>query len=435
MHFLIVGSNFMSEFIRIRSLKSIPMKNVYSVIFALCSFLVTFVPKDSTAQCLCSGGVPATQLSYYSTLGTTTAPISVISFPKFNPSIGTLSCVSFVDTTSGVTTTNVWNLVTDTTIITIGSIKDTIIDTTKTAYIFNLSVGNTISGPGISINDSYSTTYGPDSLSHLGHPGDSITYGPNNLYTNQRDSSHTTSVASYLGTVGNVNFLYTLNGGLTTTKGGLNYGNNIVTNYWGTFKLTYYWCPTIPLANMFNNFVAAKSGNNILLRWQALNEQRNGQYQIQFSTDGVQFSSVGAEASDTNFVGTTASYEYQYPISATDHGTMYFRIMRSSPDGKTIYSSIKTVNLSSLGFTTGLHAYPNPAKTFTVLEFEEVLNGNYTVELINTAGQVVQRSQMSFNGNSQARYDFKTALSTGIYYLQVRDNTNTHQYISKLFIQ
>jgi hypothetical protein len=395
------------------------MKNVYVVTFAICACLMTFVPQRSFAQCLCSGGVSPNTVTYLDTLNPTNASSSTVSFPKFDPSIGTLGCVSFDDTISGITTTNVWNLA-----------------STKTLYKFLLTVANNISGPGISVDEDYTKIYGPDSLNAKGDsPGDSIVYGPDNLFTNAIDHNNTSNTAPYLGSSGSVNYLYTLNGGLISLIGSLNYGDQIVTNYWGTFRLTYYWCPAAILSNVISNFTAAKNGSYVQLKWQAENEQKNILYEIEYSTDGNQYFPTGNLQSDPNTQGATANYQFMYNISQVNTGKLMFRIKRISADGKsTIYSAVKTVNLNSSGIA-GYHTYPNPVKSYTMIEFDEVMSGDFIINLVSTTGQIVQQKAVSLSGSNQVRLDLTSHPATGIYYLQVNDKKNNHQYISKLIIE
>jgi len=395
------------------------MKNVYLVIIVSCACLMTFVPQRSSAQCLCSGGVAPTAITYLDTIPVTNAASTTISFPKFDPAIGTLGCVSFDDTISGVTTTTAWNL-----------------QNSKWSYSFLLLVDNTITGPGVLSDKSFTKIYGPDSLNAKGNsPGDSITYGPDSLFTNIKDQKFSTSTASYLGASGNVNFIYSLGGGLNSIGGGgLNYGDQIVTNYWGTFKLTYYWCPAGLLANLISNFSAAKNGNNVQLKWQAQNEQKDIGYDIEYSTDGSNYFSAGSLKSNDADEGTLASYQFQYSISSGSE-KLFFRIKRTSADGKSIvYSVIKTVNINSGGIA-GYHTYPNPVKSYTMIEFDQVLSGNYIVDLVNTAGQIVQHKEVSLSGSNQIRLDLTSHPATGIYYLQVKDQNKIHQYISKIVIE
>lgn len=187
--------------------------------------------QKSNAQCNCSPGVPATPVTYYYTLDTTNAPSAIISFPKFDASIGDLNCVVFKDTLSLVATSGVRNRA-----------------AVDVSYRFLLSVTNEINGPGVSIFEPATKSYGPTLLTAFGTPTDSITYGPDTLFKSSFHSTNTSGGASYLGSSGNVDFVYTVNGGLVSQQGGIDYSYRISSKYWGGFSLTYYWCPPTPLA-------------------------------------------------------------------------------------------------------------------------------------------------------------------------------------------
>src|SRR5438067_1657874 len=141
------------------------MKRVYPMVIAISICMTSFLlPRIVSAQCTCSGGLAATAVDYYSSFTPTSASSIIINFPKFNPSIGTLSCLTLKDSLSGITTTNAQNLNPD-----------------STVYKFVLNVAYDIEGPtggGISNGNSYSKNYGPDTLAPVGTAGDHITYGP-----------------------------------------------------------------------------------------------------------------------------------------------------------------------------------------------------------------------------------------------------------------
>jgi hypothetical protein len=393
------------------------MKNVYLVIFALCACLTTFVPQRSFSQCLCSGGIAPTAVTYLDTVTANNAPSSTITFPKFDPSIGTLGCVGFDDTISDITTTTAWN-----------------ISSSAQLFEYLILVTHHVNGPGVSVNETGTKTYGPDSLQAVGTPGDSIVWGPDHFLDNKIDHSYTSNTAPYLGSSGTVSYTYTLSGG-TVAILSVNAGLQVATNYWGTFRLTYYWCPAGLLANLMSNFTAAKNGNNVQLKWQAQNEQKGILYEIEYSTDGSQYFPAGSLQSDSSVDGSAANYQFLYNITQNNNGKLYFRIKRTGADGKDpIYSVIKTVNLSTSGLAS-YRTYPNPVRSYTMLEFDEVLSGDFIIDLISTTGQIVQHKEVTLSGSNQVRLDLTSHPATGIYYLQVKDRTNNHQYISKLIIE
>ena len=84
------------------------MKNFYIRFAVFCSFTV-FTSYSLFAQCSCSGGTTPNSVTYLQQLNKTNAASSTISFPQFNPALGTLVCVKLEDTISGVTNSIIQN--------------------------------------------------------------------------------------------------------------------------------------------------------------------------------------------------------------------------------------------------------------------------------------------------------------------------------------
>jgi hypothetical protein len=396
------------------------MKRVYPILLTAISLAVT-LPRPVFGQCTCAGGVPATPIDYYSSFGPTNTATTIVSFPQFNPSIGTLACLKFKDSISGVTTTHVQNTGSDT-----------------AEFQFLLTVSNNIKGPvggGINITQPYNQIYGPDSLAPLGIPGDTITYGPDTIFNNKTGSGSSTSTAPYLG-FGSVNFTYTISGGVNSLEGGLNYIAGPTTNYWGEFHLTYYWCPAAPLATTITDFTAMPNGNNIQLQWLASNQEPNTSYEIQISTDGKNFSPLAAAQSDPAFPGSSSKYQYQYNPDPTYVGKLYFRVEETDGTGKVSYSQIVVIdpNGGNQASEISYRTYPNPATNSLLFQFNSNQTGRFLLQLVNTAGQVVQETAVTLTGTNQIRMNMNPQPVKGLYFLRTSDLTHNHSYISKVFI-
>jgi hypothetical protein len=395
------------------------MKNVYLVIIVACACVMTFVPQGSSAQCTCSSGLPATPITQSITFAPTVTSSLTYNFNQFDPAIGTLSCVSLKDTITIITTSSAINTGPD-----------------STAFLFQLTVPSKITAPGITISKVYTRTYGYDTLAPHGMPGYSIVYGPDTLTYNHTGSGSTGGNAAYVGG-GTVGITYAITGGgLTVLDGGLNDTTSVATTLAGTINLTYYWCPAAILANLISNFTAAKNGNYVQLKWQSDNEQKDISYEIEYSTNGGSFIPASSLTSDPNSDGTPAAYQFQFNIPQNSPGKLFFRIKRISADGNSaIYSPVKMVNISNTGSIASYHAYPNPIRTFTMIEFDRLLSGDFAVDLVSTTGQVVQHKALTLSGSNQIRLDLTSHPATGLYYLHITDKTNNHQYISKLIIE
>ncbi len=409
------------------------MKKLYPVIIASLIIIVAIPPLKSSAQCNCAPAVPATPITYVDTVLPTQASKSPFSFPQFNPTIGQLSCVEFNDTASIVVTTFVRN--TDT--------------TAGQTYIFQTSITLAVVGPQNSGPFDWLATYrltnkdyGPVFLDqdmidlHPPQPrlpGDSATFGPDTIVNNAIGAASPPDLTPFIG-MGNVNFSANLSGGATAALGGVNYQAGIKSNTWGTFRLTYYWCPAVVLASTITNFMAIKSGNGILLKWIEQNEQTNTSYEIEYSKDGSSYMPVGTIQSISPAGKVNVPYQFQYPLTPSDAGKIYFRVKRTDELGKATYTPIKEVDLGTLGIS-GYQVYPNPVQNTVMLEFDAMQTASFIVSLINTTGQVIQQKQVVLSGGNQIRFDLNRQPAAGLYYLQAVDQTHNQQYVTKVFIK
>src|SRR5450432_1450614 len=393
------------------------MKNLYLRGIVIYVYICFFNHSASYAQCLCTGGIPATAVDQTISISPTTASTLNFNFQQFNPALGNLSCVSLHDTISGNSVTGALNT---------GPIR--------TAFLFQLTLVNKVTGPGISISNIYSATHGIDTLEAFGVvPGDTITYGPENIITLPNGFASTGGNAAYLG-VGTVNFIYSINGGMITLDGGSNYNSSVTTVIGGTLHLTYYWCPTVPLGAVISNFSAYKKNGTISLQWLGTNDQKGIVYEIEYSKDNESWQSAGTVPAGSAPTGTVAQYQYQYNPSQTDVGDLYFRIKRTDPEGNVVYSIVKVVNLQQEDQRPGIQVYPNPVTTKILVQFDEQQTGNFSLELINTTGQIIERKQVQLAGNSIANLDLSTKPASGIYFLRAVNRANNRQFLTKVIV-
>ena len=396
------------------------MNRVYTCLFIIVS--IVSIPCVARAQCNCGVGIPATPITYYASFPSTKQPSTTVSFPQFNPAIGVLACLTVDDTVTGVTTTQAYNTA-----------------PVPVTYKFLLNISDDLEGPaggGISVSNLYSKIYGPTTLQRQGFPGDSVTYGPDTLYNSAAGSASTSSnTAPYLGT-GNVDFTYSLSGGLVTTQGGTNYGQQITTDYWGNFSLTYYWCPASALSTTISDFTAIPEGNTIQLQWLTENQQPNTQYEIQTSQDGKNFYTIGQAEGDASATGTAAKYQYQFNPDPSYVGQLYFRIREKDASGKLTFSAVLIIGPpgSEIKGFTGLRTYPNPATNSLQVLFPNGQTGRFLVELVGTSGQIVQQKDVTLTGSSQITLDLSPHPAPGLYFLRTTDLSHNRNFVSKIFI-
>jgi hypothetical protein len=386
--------------------------------------MMVIIPRLSLAQCgFCTGGIPATVVTQTIAVGPSNSSAASVNFNKYYDPTGTtaLSCYSFWDTITAVSVSSARNE-----------------DPDSTIYTFKTDVNYTIKGPvggGLSISEDSVITYGPDSLAALGSPGDSVVNGPDTFFNKKTSKAlDKFGVTPYTGSAGTIPITITFGGGATAT-GGSNYTYNIKTNFVGVFKLTYYICPSVALATSIQNFTATQNGNSILLQWLTENEQNNSIYEIQISTDGKQFNNAGEAHGDPATEGTSTKYQYQYNIDQANPGTVYFRVKRIDASGRVSYSAILIVRQGGAGDDQmSYQTYPNPATNSLVFRFNTAQTGRYHLELVNTAGQIVQQRAVTLTGGTELRLDLNPKPVKGLYFLRTTDLSHDQHYVSKVFI-
>ena len=398
------------------------MKHFVPKTISVLLFGISFIPIHGKAQCTCSGGDAPTPIEHLVTLDTTAASSSILTFPQFDPSIGTLSCITLHDTVSIVSTLGIRNL-----------------DPADKNYTFRLTIttslaGATIASPSMSRNNFFDKTYGPSLLGAFGTPTDSITYGPDTLYNNYPSLTvNTTTMGPYLGT-GNVQFEYEIGGGVASLAGGINFNSSVRTRTWGTFKLTYYWCPSEILAANIKNFAAVKKDNAVQLKWQVENEEAGNRYEILVSKDGRAYTSIGRANTLVPEGDALAAYNYFYALNQTVNGKLFFRVRQTNSAGKVSYSPIRAVNMDELGGGS-FGIYPNPVRRNVSLQFDRELKGNYKVEIINQVGQVVFSRHMHLDNQPTIQLALNNPPAAGIYFVRVKSTETNQLFTNKLVVQ
>ncbi|HTE27597.1 choice-of-anchor E domain-containing protein [Flavitalea sp.] len=372
-------------------------------------------PLASKAQCLCDGGIPPTEVKHLFTLDTTDAASATIIFPKFNPTIGTLTCVQFSDTISLVSTTHVTNTA-----------------SFPVTFKFLMSATNEYTGPGFSVNETATRVYGPTTLGRH-DSADKAVYGPDTLFENSSHQSNTSDVTGYFGGTGDVSFDYTVNGGLLTTQGGMNADYQIISRYWGNFGLTYYWCPTIVMSTNIKNFTAVKSNKNVNLTWIVGNNLTSNTYEIQVSKNGREFFGTGSTQTSSASSGASAKYAYQYNPNQAVTGQLYFRIKQTDANGKISYSTVKALNMDHNTAST-FSAYPNPVVNKVSLQFDANLDGDFNIDVTNQVGQVVISRPMRLKNTNLIDLNLGKVNAPGLYYVRVKDASTGQVFTNKILI-
>lgn len=153
---------------------------------------------------------------------------------------------------------------------------------------------------------------------------------------------------------------------------------------------------TLPIT--LTSFTAQKQHADVLLQWQTATEVNSKQFNIQRSSDGSRFTTIGITPAAGNSA-TLKTYSYIDVAALLQPGTLYYRLEQVDKDGSRYYSKVAVIkNLPADVFMI----MPNPVKSTITVQSK-----------INAAHASVQLSDM----NGKVIYTSNKAISAG--YLQI----------------
>ena len=163
------------------------------------------------------------------------------------------------------------------------------------------------------------------------------------------------------------------------------------------------------------SFTGVIEGHKVVLDWQTTNEVNTSQFVIQRKT-GIDFTDIGT-VSTTNERGiTTYTFADKFPIA----GTNYYRLKIVDVNGIYTYSSV--IPISYTGIAMNLLVYPNPAKSYVIIE-HETSTSDAQLRLIDATGKQIKSITVA-KGSVQTRLNV-AGLSKGIYQIVWKNGTKT----------
>ena len=163
-------------------------------------------------------------------------------------------------------------------------------------------------------------------------------------------------------------------------------------------------------------------GDQVKLEWVAENEINFSHFEIERSTNGTRYATIGnIKAANLH------NYTFNDNADAIRGQRVYYRIKKVDKDGRFKYSEVFTLHIPN---NTKFSVYPNPATTYMQLQMNRTVNGNVTIQVADALGKVLQQQSMNVNG-SNIRLSTAT-LSSGTYLVKLI--YNGEQYIQKVIV-
>lgn len=214
-------------------------------------------------------------------------------------------------------------------------------------------------------------------------------------------------------------------GGDTFTQLGRdsNSGNILVKNgvtTFATFTLSEQQ-GLLPLPVTLVTFDAKRTGADALVTWQTASELNNKGYNIQVSTNGKDFRTIGFVGSATP--NSTRVTDYSFTDAEKNKvGVRYYRLEQLDIDGKVNYFAPRAVSFDGKATEGGAtaFAYPNPFTSDVRLNIASVSEGKGSVRINDMTGRLVAQRQITLvNGVNEVELPNLGELKSGIYLVHV----------------
>ena len=185
------------------------------------------------------------------------------------------------------------------------------------------------------------------------------------------------------------------------------YTFKVFTKGMGSFMLVD---PTTTLPLKMLNFKGNLKENTVVLDWTTANEFNTSGFDVERSTDGENYSSIGW----VNSLGTDNLNSYSYNDNTIVKGNKYYyRLKQMDKDGKFTYSSV--VIVAYLGGKNWVNVYPNPVKNNLYIQRQNGSYANTNIVITDASGKVVYQN----NSSLSTTLDVETATwSKGIYIIK-----------------
>lgn len=181
------------------------------------------------------------------------------------------------------------------------------------------------------------------------------------------------------------------------------------------FMIVFKSATTLPVE--FKSVNAYEKDGAVSVDWTTASESNIRSYEVQRSVDGRNFVSFNEQAAKQNAVNY-----YTAKDASPAKGFNYYRVKYVENNNETKFSKVMVVKIGAAKGEISLvsNHFVNNMVTLSIVDMPQ---GNYTIALVNSSGQVVERKTIEHVGNTGTyAIQFDLQVSKGIYYLNVSNS-------------
>ncbi len=173
---------------------------------------------------------------------------------------------------------------------------------------------------------------------------------------------------------------------------------------------------TLPLHLL--NFSGVYRDGNAVLNWSTVNEFDFEKFEIERSTNGSNYNSVGLQYANGNI--NVSNYQFKDNLSASGGNIFYYRLKLIDRDGRFTYSQVLLIRRDNRGIS-GIRVTPNPVIYGQALVMMSS-NADNTIRLnvFDNAGRIVLKQRNNiFQGNNSIIINNLNLLGAGVYTIEI----------------
>ena len=166
------------------------------------------------------------------------------------------------------------------------------------------------------------------------------------------------------------------------------------------------------------SFSGKPANNGVKLIWSVASEINVERFDIEASTDGRTFSTIG-DVPAKGPAATKNDYTFN-DVKINTETAKFYKLVTVDRDGKKSYSEV--IKIYFAGLTNSFSLYPVPANNFITLSSKSAINKTCTVDVYNSLGIKVMHVKKTTSGNS---FQLNTSsLSEGRYRTIIYNSNN-----------
>jgi hypothetical protein len=175
-----------------------------------------------------------------------------------------------------------------------------------------------------------------------------------------------------------------------------------------------------PLPVNLTGFDAKRVGADAVVTWETATELNNRGFEVQVSTDGREFRTLGTIAAKSPNSVMPQSYRF-VDAEANKAGTRYYRLRQIDLDGKTTEFAPRAVRFDGKASAEPkLAAYPSPFTNELNLDVYSTVAGEGKVTLLDITGRTMSKQSVDLTvGTNQVRLGKVESLKPGIYVVRM----------------